>query len=100
MKVFSVQLCITVNILRATNKKPHFYIPIYCYYKFFYINFFVAQYLNYKLKTDENLLYMLDLEDKTEKNKLLILNTKARFQFCSLKTYFYKSFYSRIKNNM
>lgn len=54
-----------INILRAgNNKKPHFYTANdYCH-KIFYVDLFIAQYLNYKLKIDKKLLHILYAEGK------------------------------------
>lgn len=56
-----------INILRArNNKKPHFYTANdYCH-KIFYVNLFIAWYLNYKLKIDEKLLHILYMEVRRE----------------------------------
>ena len=49
-----------INILRArNNKKSHFYTVNDYSYKIFYVNLFITQYLNYKLKSDKNVAYTL-----------------------------------------
>lgn len=56
-----------INILRAgNNKKPHFYTANDYSDKIFYVNLFIAQFLNYKLKIDEKLLHILYMKGKRE----------------------------------